>query len=107
MRRFMRVEFADGVRASNTRPVLMIELPGHVMLQLRAERAAPQARALQVALQAVPERSPTAHGRPLRLLSNTPAQPKAPEALGEPAYTAPDGCRAWIVRCPKPFPGLV
>jgi hypothetical protein len=106
MRSFMRVEFADGVRASNARLVLMIELPGPVMLQLRAERAAPQARALQVALQAVPERTATVRGRPLRLWSNTPAQLKAPEAFGEPAYTAPDGCRAWLIRCPKPFPGL-
>ena len=102
----MRVEFADGLRASNARLVLMIEVPGQVMLQLRAERAAPQARALEVALQALPERTPAAPGRPLRLLSNTPAQPKAPEALGEPAYTAPDGCRAWLIRCPKHFPGL-
>lgn len=106
MRSFMRVEFSDGVRASNTRLVLMIELPGQVMLQLRAERAAPQVRALEVARQAVPERTPGAPGRPLRLLSNTPAQPKTPEALGEPAYTAPDGCRAWVIRCPRPFPGL-
>ena len=106
MRTLMRVEFADGVRASNARLVLMIELPGSVMLQLRTERAAPQARALQVALQALPARDPVAHGRPLRLWSNTPAQLKAPEAFGEPAYTAPDGCRAWVVRCPKPFPGL-
>ena len=99
----MRVEFADGVRASNARLVLMIELPGPVMLQLRAERAAPQARALEVALRAVPERTATVRGRPLRLLSNTPAQP---EAFGEPAYTAPDGCRAWLIRYPKHFPGL-
>jgi hypothetical protein len=106
MRSFMRVEFADGLRASQTRLVLMVELPGQVMLQLRAERATPQARALEVALQAVPERSPTAHGRPLSLLSNTPAQLKGLEAFGEPAYTAPDGCRAWVIRCPKPFPGL-
>ena len=106
MRSFMRVEFSDGVRASNTRLVLMIEMPGQVMLKLRAERAAPQARALEVALQALPERDPVAHGRPLRLWSNTPAQPKAAEAFGKPAYTAPDGCRAWLIRCPKHFPGL-
>jgi len=106
MHSFMRVEFSDGVRAGHTRLVMMVEVPAQVMLKLRAERAAPQARALEVALQAVPERTPAAPGRPLRLLSNTPAQPKAPEALGEPAYTAPDGCRAWVIRCPKPFPGL-
>jgi hypothetical protein len=106
MRTLMRVEFADGVRASNTRLVLMIELPGQVMLKLQAERAAPQARALEVALQALPERNPAAPGRPLRLLSNTPAQLKRPDAFGEPAYTAPDGCRAWVIRCPKQFPGL-
>ena len=88
MRSFMRVEFSDGVRASNTRLVLMIELPGPVMFKLRVERAAPQARALEVALRVVPLR------------------PKAPGALGEPAYTAPDGCRAGVIRCPKPFPGL-
>ena len=106
MRSFMRVEFADGLRASNARLVLMIEVPVQVMLQLRAERAAPQARALEVALQAVPERTTAVRGRPLRLLSNTPAQPKAPAAFGEPTYTAPDGCRAWVIRCPKHFPGL-
>jgi hypothetical protein len=106
MRNFMRVEFSNGVRASNTRLVLMIELPGQVMLKLRAERAAPQARALEVALQAVPERTTAARGRPLSLVSSTPAQLKTPEALGEPAYTAPDGCRAWLIRCPKHFPGL-
>jgi hypothetical protein len=106
MRRFMRVEFADELRASNTRLVLMIEMPEPVMLQLRAERAAPQGRALQVALQALPERTPAGPGRPLRLWSNTPAQPKAPEAFGEPTYTAPDGCRAWVIRCPKHFAGL-
>jgi hypothetical protein len=106
MRSFMRVEFSDGVRASNTRLVLMIELPDQVMLKLRAERAAPQARALEVALATVPERTPAARGRPLSLMSNTPAQLKTAEALGAPAYTAPDGCRAWLIRCPKHFPGL-
>ncbi|MBV9490398.1 MAG: hypothetical protein JO069_11855 [Verrucomicrobia bacterium] len=106
MQTFMRVEFADGVRASNTRLVLMVEMPGPVMLKLRAERAAPQARALEVALHAVPERATSARGRPLRLLSNTPARVGTPESLGEPAYTAPDGCRAWIIRYPQHFPGL-
>jgi hypothetical protein len=76
MRSFMRVEFAEGVRAGNARLVLLIELPGQVMLQLRAERAAPQARALQVARQALPERALTAHGRPLSLLSGSRSAPR-------------------------------
>jgi hypothetical protein len=104
MRRLVRVEFSDGLRASHAQLVLMIELPGQVMLQLRAERAVPQARALQVALRALPERDPAAPGRPLRLLSNTPAQLKTPEAFGEPAYTAPGGCRAGSFGVPSRFP---
>jgi len=106
MQTFMRVEFAEGIRASHARLVLMIELPTPVVLKLRTERAAPQARALEVALHAVPERATSARGRPLRLLSNTPARVGTPESLGEPAYTAPDGCRAWIIRYPQHFPGL-
>src|SRR5947209_8615590 len=98
MQTFMRVEFAEGVRADHARLVLMVEMPAEVMDRLRAERAAPQARALEVALRAVPNRLTDRRGRPLGLLSNTPAQVKAPDAWGEPAYAAEDGCRVWIVR---------
>src|SRR4051794_37594193 len=105
MRNFMRVEFAEGLRANHARLVLMVEMPAEVMLRLRAEKAAPQVRALEVALLAVPHRQTDRRGRQLGLLSNTPAQVKAPEALGEPAYTAEDGCRAWIIRRPKQIQG--
>jgi hypothetical protein len=105
MRSFMRVEFAEGLRINHARLVLMVEMPAEVIGRLRAERTAPQARALEVALQAVPHRQTDGRGRPLDLLSNTPARIKAPDALGEPVYTAEDGCRAWVIRRPKQMPG--
>jgi hypothetical protein len=107
MRSFMRVEFAEGLRVNHARLVLMVEMPAEVIGRLRAERTAPQARALEVALQAVPQRQTDRRGRPLDLLSNTPARVKAPDALGEPVYTAEDGCRAWVIRRPKQMPGSV
>lgn len=105
MRSFMRVEFAQGVRANSPRLVLMVEMPSEVMLKLRAEKAAPQERALEVAMLAAPNRQTGLRERPMGLLSNTPAQVKAPENLGEPAYTAEDGCRAWVIRRPKQLTG--
>ena len=56
MRSFMRVEFAEGLRVNHARLVLMVEMPAEVILRLQAERVAPQARALEVALEAVPQR---------------------------------------------------
>ena len=33
-------------------------------------------------------------------ISSTPGKIKKPESLGEPHYTAKNGCRAWVIKTP-------
>jgi hypothetical protein len=36
----------------------------------------------------------------MTFISSTPGKIKKPESLGEPHFTAEDGCRAWVIKKP-------
>jgi len=36
----------------------------------------------------------------MTFISSAPGKIKKPDSLGEPDYTAEDGCRAWVIKKP-------
>jgi hypothetical protein len=100
MQNFMRVEFSNGIGYKAERFVVLTELPENVLEEIRAEKVSPQTRAYAVALKTAEHVQLVDPGLRIILLSNTPGKVKHPEALGEPAYVAEDGCRAWVIRKP-------
>lgn len=96
----MRVEFSTGMGYKAARFVMLIELPEKVLEAIRAQKLSPQTRAYAVALETAEHGRLVDPGLRLILLSNTPGKVKSPDVLGEPAYIAEDGCKAWITRKP-------
>ena len=93
MQTFMRIEFSTGIGYKAARFVVLTELPENVLEELRARKLSPQNRAYDVALE-------TAEHVRIILLSNTSGKVKNPDGLGEPAFIAEDGCKAWVIRKP-------
>jgi hypothetical protein len=100
MQTFMRIEFSTGIGYRAARFVVLTELPENVLQVIRAERLNPQTRAYDVALETAEHVRLVDPGLRIILLSNTPGKVKNPDALGEPAFIAEDGCKAWIIRKP-------
>jgi hypothetical protein len=100
MQTFMRVEFSTGIGYKAARFVVLTELPESVLKEARAQKLSPQTRAYEVALKTAEHVRLVDPGLRIILLSNTPGKVKHLEALGEPAYVAEDGCRAWVIRKP-------
>jgi hypothetical protein len=84
--------------------VLLIEVPENVLQELRVQKLSPQTRAHAVKA-AEHERLVDPVFRVI-LLSNTPREVKNPGSLGDPAYVAEDGCRAWVIRTPGVHSGF-
>jgi hypothetical protein len=102
MQNFMRVEFSTGLGYRAARFVVLTELPENVLEEIRAQKLSPQTRAHAVALKTAEHVQLVDPGLRIILLSNTPGKVKNPDALGEPAYVAEDGCKAWVIRKPGP-----
>jgi hypothetical protein len=100
MQTFMRVEFSTGIGYRAARFVVLTELPEAVLEEIRAQKQSPQTRAYDLALEAAEHVRVVDPGLRIILLSNTPGKVKNLEALGEPAYVAEDGCKAWVIRKP-------
>jgi hypothetical protein len=100
MQTFMRVEFSTGIGYKAARFVVLTELPENVLEEIRAQKLGPQTRAYAVALKTAEHVRLVDPGLRIILLSNTPGKVKNPDALGEPAYIAEDGCKAWVIRKP-------
>jgi hypothetical protein len=100
MQTFMRIEFSTGIGYKAARFVILTELPENVLEEIRAERLSPQTRAYAVALETAEHVRLVDSGLRIILLSNTSGKVKNPDALGEPAYIAEDGCKAWVIRKP-------
>ena len=100
MQTLMRIEFSAGFGLKEPRFVLMIEVPENVLQELRTQKLSPQTRAHAVALKAAEHERLIDPGFRVILLSNTPGKVKNPGSLGDPAYVAEDGCRAWVIRTP-------
>jgi len=97
-----RVEFSVGPSLRSPRAVLLIEFPDEVLQQIKKGKISSEVEGYRVALEAI---------RALHLglgsvrgdmtfISSTPGKIKKPESLGEPQYTAKDGCRAWVIKTP-------
>ena len=97
-----RVEFSLGPSLRSPRAVLLIEFPDEVLQQIKKGKISSEVEGYRVALEAI---------RALHLglgsvrgdmtfISSTPGKIKKPESLGEPQYTAKDGCRAWVIKTP-------
>jgi hypothetical protein len=100
MQTFMRVEFSTGTGYKAARFVFLTELPEEVLQEIRAQKLSPQTRAYEVALETAEHVQLLDPGLRIILLSNTPGKVKNPETLGEPAYVAEDGCKAWVIKKP-------
>jgi hypothetical protein len=100
MQNFMRVEFSTGIGYKAARFVVLTALPENVLEEMRAQKQSPQTRAYAVALETAEHVQLVDPGLRIILLSNTPGKVKNPDALGEPAYVADDGCQAWVIRKP-------
>ena len=96
----MRVEFSTGIGYKAARFVVLTELPEAVLEEIRAQKQSPQTRAYDLALEAAEHVRVVDPGLRIILLSNTPGKVKNLEALGEPAFVAEDGCKAWVIRKP-------
>ncbi|MBV8142712.1 MAG: hypothetical protein JO279_12640 [Verrucomicrobia bacterium] len=100
MQTFMRVEFSTGTGYKAARFVVLTELPEQILEEIRAQKQSPQTRAYDVALKTAEHAQLVDPGLRIILLSNTSGKVKNPDALGEPAYVAEDGCKAWVIRRP-------
>jgi hypothetical protein len=100
MQTFMRIEFSTGIGYKAARFVVLTELPENVLEDLRAQKLSPQTRAYDVALETAEHIRLVDPGLRIILLSNTPGKVKNPETLGEPAFIAEDGSKAWVMRKP-------
>jgi hypothetical protein len=100
MQTFMRVEFSTGIGYKAARFVVLTELPENVLAEIQAQKLSPQSRAYEVALLTAEHVRLVDPGLRIILLSNTPGKIKNLDALGEPAFVAEDGCKAWVIRKP-------
>ena len=96
----MRVEFSLGIGYKAARFVVLTELPENVLEEIRAQKLSPQTRAHSLALKTAEHVKLVDPGLRIILLSNTPGKVKNLESLGEPAYVAEDGCKAWLIKKP-------
>jgi hypothetical protein len=82
------------------RVVLLLEFPDEVLQQIHKKKSGSEVEAYPIALEAIGAlKFDVTHGS-MTFISSTPGKIKAPQSLGEPHYTAADGCRVWILKKP-------
>jgi hypothetical protein len=94
MRSFTRVEFSVGPSLRSLRVVLLIEFPDEVLHQIKKGKTSSEVEAYRIALEAIRARHSGSVRGDMTFISSTPGKIKKPESLGEPHYTAENGCRA-------------
>jgi hypothetical protein len=95
-----RVEFSVGPSLRSPRVVLLIEFPDEVLQQIKKWKTISEVEGYRVALEAIRELHLSSVRGDMTFISSTPGKIKNPESLGEPHYTARDGCRAWVIKTP-------
>ena len=95
-----RVEFSVGPSLRSHRAVLLIEFPDEVLQQIKKGKISSEVEAYRVALEAIRALHLGSVRGDMTFISSTPGKIKKPESLGEPQYTAKDGCRAWVIKTP-------
>ena len=93
-----RVEFSVGPSLRSNRAVLLIEFPDEVLQQIKKGKTSSEVEGYRVALDAIRALHLGSVRGDMTFLSSTPGKIKKPESLGEPHYTAGDGCRAWVIK---------
>jgi len=97
---FTRVEFSVGPSLKSRRVVLLIQFPDEVLLQFQNRRSSSQTEAYRIALKAIVALKFDVTYGSMTFISTTTGKIKSPESLGEPHYTAEDGCCVWILKKP-------
>jgi len=95
-----RVEFSVGPSLRSLRVVLLIEFPDEVLQQIKKGKTSSDVEGYRVALEAIHELHLASVRGDMTFISSTPGKIKKTESLGEPHYTAEDGCRAWVIKTP-------
>ena len=95
-----RVEFSVGPSLRSLRVVLLIEFPDEVLHQIKKGKTSSEVEGYRVALEAIRELHLGSVRGDMTFISSTPGKIKKPESLGQPHYTAEDGCRAWVIKMP-------
>ena len=93
-----RVEFSVGPSLRSLRVVLLVEFP--VLQQIKRGKTSSEVEGYRVALEVIRELHLGSIRGDMTFISSTPGKIKKPESLGEPHYTAGDGCRAWVIKTP-------
>ena len=79
---------------------MLLEFPDEVLQQIHKRKSGSEVEAYPIALEAIGAlKFDVAHGG-MTFISSTPGKIKNPQSLGEPHYTAADGCRVWILKKP-------
>jgi hypothetical protein len=79
---------------------LLIAFPDEVLQQMRNGKTSSEVEAYRIALEAIGALHFGSVRGDMTFISSTPGKIKKTESLGEPHYTAEDGCRAWVIKKP-------
>jgi hypothetical protein len=79
---------------------LLLEFQDEVLQQIKKGKTNSEVEAHRIALEAIGALHFGSIRGDISLISSTRAKSKKPESLGEPHYTAEDGCRAWVIKKP-------
>jgi hypothetical protein len=97
---FTRVEFSVGPSLKSRRVVLLVEFPEESLREFQIRKSSSQIEAHRIALKAFGALKFDVSYGSMTFISSTTGKIKTPESLGEPHYTAEDGCRVWILKKP-------
>jgi len=97
---FTRVEFSVGPSLKSRRVVLLLEFPEESIRKFQNTKSSSQIEAHRIALEAIGSLKFDVTYGSMTFISSTAGKIKTPESLGEPDYTAEDGCRVWILKKP-------
>jgi hypothetical protein len=97
---FTRVEFSVGPSLRSLRVVLLIEFPEEALEQIKKGKSSADVEAYRIALDAIRAQHFANVRGEMTFISSAPGKIKKPDSLGEPDYTAEDGCRAWVIKKP-------
>lgn len=97
---FVRVEFSVGPSLKSNRVVLLLQFPDEILQQFYKAKSAAETEAYPIALEAIDALSLYVIRKNLTFISSTAGKMKTAQSLGEPQYTAGNGCRVWVLKKP-------
>jgi hypothetical protein len=79
---------------------LLVEFPDEALERIKKGKTSSELEAHRIALEAIRALNLGSGRGDMTFISSTPGKIKRTESLGEPHYTAEDGCRAWAIKTP-------